>query len=121
MDLKSMLNDSHTQRGPPPRLSTHTPHSSYDAHAEHTPSSDVSSARPTPYGPPPPAGDPRAQGGSSGGHFAMQSPRPNTAASVAASTPSVGPPSSYAQSPGSYGGQGAYTPRDTASLPLSHA
>lgn len=120
MDLKSMLNnESQGQKGAhsqgAPRMSNHTPHSSYDGRIEHTPSSDVSSARPTPYGPPLNTGDPRAQGQGGGSYFAMQSPHPNTSAS--ASTPSAGPHSAYAQSPGSFAG--VYTPRD--SLPPSNA
>ena len=114
MDLRSMLNDSQGQKvAVAPRVTSHTPHSSYDGRIEHTPGSDVSSARPTPYGPPLNTGDPRAQGGAS--YFAMQSPHPNNSAS--ASTPSVGPHSAYAQSPGSHAG--VYTPR--MSIPPSNA
>ncbi|KAK5082798.1 hypothetical protein LTR05_006679 [Lithohypha guttulata] len=113
MDLKSILHDSQSQRGPPHvPTASHTSHSSYDGRIDQTSSSDVTSAKPTPYGPPLLTGETRAHGG--GGYFAMQSPHPNTSAS--ASTPSVGPPSAYAQSPGGYGG--VYTPRD--SIPPSN-
>lgn len=121
MDLKSMLNDS-GQR--PPRIHTHsshsqTPQSSYDVRLDHTPGSDGSSARPTPYpyGPPSQILETRAHGGGSAGtggngsYFAIQSPHPNT--STSASTPSAGPHSAYAQSPGSF--MGPYTPRDNLS------
>jgi len=126
MDLRSMLNDSQSQKAAP-RISgsSHTPHSSYDGRIEHTPGSDVSSARPTSYGPPLNTADPRAQaqGGAAAaaaasagaGYFTMQSPHPNTSAS--ASTPSAGPQSAYAPSPGSHAG--VYTPR--SSHPPSNA
>lgn len=94
MDLKSILSDSAGQRvhpPGPPRISTgsHTPHSSYDGRIDYTPSSDVSSARPTPYG----------HQSSGGGYFNShsQSPYPNASAS---STPSVGHQSGWGQSPG---------------------
>lgn len=111
MDLKSMLNDSAAHRAPP-RISTasHTPSSSYDGRIDHTPSSDVPSARSAVYGPPSSSGDLRAPGGpAAGGYFGMQSPHPPPSAS--ASTPSVGPPSAYAQSPGKY--PAVYTPRES--------
>lgn len=118
MDLKSMLNvDAAGQRGPP-RLTTghsvHTPTSSFDGRIDHTPSgsSDVTSARPTPYGPPSYTGDSRAQGG--GSYFAIQPLHPQT--STSSSTPSAGPPSAYAQSPGSY--PQVHTPRD--GIPPNH-
>ena len=110
-----MLNESHPHRGPPPprpSISTHTPHSSYDARTEQTPSSDMTSARTTPYGHPSHVGESRGQGGSgsgSGSYFATQSPHHNHSAS--ASTPSAGPSSVYAPSPSSHSGKG-YTPRD---------
>lgn len=122
MDLKSMLNDS-GQR--PPRIHTHSSHSqtpqpSYDVRLDHTPGSDASSARPTPYpyGPPSQILDSRAHGGGSAGtggngsYFAIHSPHPNT--STSASTPSAGPHSAYAQSPGSF--MGPYTPRENISI-----
>jgi len=112
MDLRTMLNDSQSQKAQvAPRISSssHTPHSSYDGRIEHTPGSDVSSARPTSYGPPLNTGDPRAQGLGGASYFTMQSPHPNTSAS--ASTPSAGPQSAYAQSPGSHAG--VYTPRSS--------
>lgn len=107
-----MLNDAAAQR--PPRIHTqHTPHSSYDARADQTPTSDMTAARPTPYNPPLQSIESRVQQGG-GGYFAMQSPHPNTSAT--ASTPSAGPHSAYAQSPGSY--ITSYTPRE--SVPPSH-
>lgn len=125
MDVKSMLNDG-GQR--PSRIQTthaFTPQSSYDARTENTPGSDSSSTRPTPYlcAPPSSTLDTRAHGGGSAGampagngsYFTLQSPYPNT--STSASTPSVGPHSAYAQSPGSY--MGGYTPRE--SQPTSNA
>ncbi|EHY52114.1 hypothetical protein ABEF92_003629 [Exophiala dermatitidis] len=96
MDLKSMLNDSSTQRQPPPRL--HTSHSfertpastpSYDAFA------DRSQSHPQPlaasdYGSPP-----------NGSYFAAQSPRPQN--SPPGVTPGVTGQLNYAQSPGPHG------------------
>lgn len=115
MDLKSVLNVDTAGQRAPPRLTTstsaHTPTSSYDGRIDqlsHTPSgsSDVTSARPTPYGPPSHTGDPRAQSG--GSYFA--NPPPFTHTSTSNSTPSAGPPSAYAQSPSSY--HQVLTPRD---------
>ena len=111
MDLKSMLNDSATQR--PPRIHTlHTPHSSYDACTDQTPTPDFPSARPASYGPASQAIESRLSGG--GSYFAAQSPHPN--ASTSASTPIAGPHAVYAQSPGTH--QTSYTPRE--SVPKSH-
>lgn len=117
-----MLNDS-AQRPPQLGIHTHsshsqTPHSSYDVRIDHTPGSDVSSSRPTPYayGPPSQSSESRAQGGGSAGtpgngsYFALQSPHPNT--STSASTPSAGPHSAYAQSPIAF--MGTHTPRESA-------
>ncbi|KIW94527.1 uncharacterized protein Z519_04503 [Cladophialophora bantiana CBS 173.52] len=127
MDLKSMLNDSSTQRHqhhpqpqphPPPRL--HTPQSSY----EHTPSSYESHApleRPSlpsssssyHHQPPPLSNEYRTS--ANGSYFAVQSP-PQNSASASASTPSATGQSFYAQSPGPHGQ--IHTPRE--GIPPSH-
>ncbi|KAK5195259.1 hypothetical protein LTR92_005389 [Exophiala xenobiotica] len=102
MDLKSMLNDSSSQRQPP-RL--HTPQSSYDQAAVHTPAYDPLE-RTSSYPQPLPSSDYKSS--ANGSYFAVHSPHQQHSAS--ASTPSITGQSIYAQSPGPYGQ--IHTPRE---------
>ncbi|KAK7903638.1 hypothetical protein LTR67_001658 [Exophiala xenobiotica] len=101
MDLKSMLNDSSSQRQPP-RL--HTPQSSYDQAAVHTPAYDPLE-RTSSYPQPLPSSDYKSS--ANGSYFAVHSPHQHSAS---ASTPSITGQSIYAQSPGPYGQ--IHTPRE---------
>ncbi|KIX07542.1 uncharacterized protein Z518_02195 [Rhinocladiella mackenziei CBS 650.93] len=96
MDLKSMLNDSSSQRQPP-RL--HTPQTSYDQAAVHTPSYESHFERPPSYQPPLPSSEYRSS--ANGSYFAVQSP--NQQNSGAGSAPGVTGQSMFAQSPGPQG------------------
>ncbi|KIW12346.1 hypothetical protein PV08_09623 [Exophiala spinifera] len=112
MDLKSMLNDSSSQRQPP-RL--HTPQSSYDqaAVAVHTPAYDPlerTSSHPQPL----PSSDYRSS--ANGSYFAIQSPHQQH--SAPAFTPSVTGQSMYAQSPGPHGQ--IHTPREGVAPPVPY-
>lgn len=118
-----MLNDAAAQR--PSVL--HTSHSSYDSRTVEnsaTPESrsqsrsQSQSSRPLPF--PPPLQPVDSRGPSAGGYFGFPSPHQNNlnSASTHASTPSVGPHSAYAHSPGSQ--SQSYTPRNSAGPPGAH-
>ncbi|KAG9783876.1 hypothetical protein KCU88_g2929, partial [Aureobasidium melanogenum] len=96
MDLKSMLNDSSTQRQPPPRL--HTSHS-FERTPASTPSYDAFADRTQSHQQPLAASDYRSP--PNGSYFAAQSPRPQN--SPPGVTPGVAGQLNYAQSPGPHG------------------